>query len=744
MESSTNRQELERREQAEIRKQIALLQSQLVDLPGDTPHNPAPGTPKRKKRQASVLAPATPSPKKRKTGHEPGRRAAQAASTGSSSSSRKLPPSIVASRSSKAHAPSPHVSTVEQPPSTVLKKLASAHASSSRVTPAEAVTRSSDFTEKPAHFERPVPERDDRLALVEELLPGPVEHKAPFDDPHFEKLEPNSGIRLSSREVEHETVQEHLRGRYYLSPSKLYSVIRLLPNKQGYDVPVGGDWLTIAVVAERGPLKYSQAPVGTGREENATQDDENTMDQLELSPNKSTNPPRPNPYKGKGKGKAEAETNKPSGKRYVNLKLVDFGCRMRSSSTTGGQAAIRGDAFLSLLLFESDGYDVVAYPDGRKEKLYKGGSRGAFEKISKLKEGAVVALLNPRILKPFQRSGDVPHPTDNILAITPESVGSILVIGHAQDLGMCNVVKRDGKVCGGWCDKRVSDVCEWHMQHAVQRQRAGRAEFSVGTSGMTTQAKKKPAYDPARKWGLTPEDSGVGSTYVVSGHIVSNGSDPRSLYVSETVGRDAQAKAARKLSSKDTDLALRKLLQRDKEGTKALAKAREFVKHAQQSESGKGVEGKAKGKGKASDAKDIQLVSLDSEESEEEDERPKKNVYSAELIRQLGFDPTAKDGKRSTDPNVKGKLDALAALQSTRNIELGPRPGKKISCVQRPQRTLVEPPSSLFQGSRHSPERENSPLNFPASDSEDEGTASVPVKFVNLDDSSDLEIEPAT
>ena len=54
------------------------------------------------------------------------------------------------------------------------------------------------------------------------------------------------------------------------------------------------------------------------------------------------------------------------------------------------------------------------------------------------------------------------------------------MIGRAQDLGMCAVVKRDGKVCGSWCDKRVSDVCEWHVQNAVERRRAGRAEFSTG------------------------------------------------------------------------------------------------------------------------------------------------------------------------------------------------------------------------------------------------------------------------
>ena len=53
--------------------------------------------------------------------------------------------------------------------------------------------------------------------------------------------------------IPHDDFQDYLRGRYYLSPSKLYSVVRLLPNKQGYDVPVCGDWLTIAVVAERAP-----------------------------------------------------------------------------------------------------------------------------------------------------------------------------------------------------------------------------------------------------------------------------------------------------------------------------------------------------------------------------------------------------------------------------------------------------------------------------------------------------------
>ena len=166
----------------------------------------------------------------------------------------------------------------------------------------------------------------------------------------------------------------------------LYSVIRLLPNKQGYDVPVEGDWVTIAVVAERGPIKFSKAPVGLGRED------------------EGDGPKGKQPVKAKDKKNPSEEQTRPQGKKYVNLKLIDFGCRTRSSNT-GGQATIRGDASLSLLLFESDGFDTVTNDNtNREQKIYKGGSRGAFESMAKLREGAVVALLNPRVLKPFQAS----------------------------------------------------------------------------------------------------------------------------------------------------------------------------------------------------------------------------------------------------------------------------------------------------------------------------------------------------
>lgn len=276
----------------------------------------------------------------------------------------------------------------------------------------EALKRSSGFAERPAELsETPSVQhgaaRDDRLALIEELEPGPYDHLPPIGDPLFDDFEPNSGIRLSyvliyacvlhskylfpfrSRAIAHDDLQNYLTGRYYVSPSRLYSCIRLLPGNQAYDVPVPGDWITIAVVAERGPVKYSRAPVTIPKL------DGNSADAKSKSKKK----------------KQDDETSKPSGKKYVNVKLVDFGARSAKSSSS--VVTIRGDALLTLLLFESDGYDLVTYDEdgrgGRKpkpRKVYKGGSRGAFESMSKLKEGDVIALLNPRVLKPFQVFGE--------------------------------------------------------------------------------------------------------------------------------------------------------------------------------------------------------------------------------------------------------------------------------------------------------------------------------------------------
>jgi len=153
---------------------------------------------------------------------------------------------------------------------------------------------------------------------------------------------------------------------------------------------VDGEWVTIAVVAERGSINQTRAPVGLEREEDDT-----------TGRNNKPFPGKSNAGKARTTGSAPP---KPLGKKYVNLKLIDFGCRS-DSGANGGKLVIRGDAFLSLLLFESDSFDTLdTNSGGLPKKIYKGGSKGAFEHMSKLREGAVIALLTPKILKPFQVS----------------------------------------------------------------------------------------------------------------------------------------------------------------------------------------------------------------------------------------------------------------------------------------------------------------------------------------------------
>ena len=185
---------------------------------------------------------------------------------------------------------------------------------------------------------------------------------------------------------------------------------------------------------------------------------------------------------------------------------------------------------------------------------------------------------------------------------------------------------------------------------------------------------RKAAYDPQRKWGLAPAEGGNvapspevdGATYIVAGHVVAGGK--RDLFVNENVGREAQARAARKANSRDTDVVLKRLLARDKEGMKAVQEARKFAKNVlgKQNAEGKALRKdaasrkKRKKKGEGDDMSDGDSESgIDggegcaSESGDVSGDKPTKNAYSARVIKELGFDPTAlkssRDGRRKDD-----------------------------------------------------------------------------------------------
>ncbi|KAJ7799774.1 hypothetical protein B0H14DRAFT_3114040 [Mycena olivaceomarginata] len=454
--------------------------------PGHGLRRPGPSFPKRRKLDKGViLAPRTPSPISILFPHP-------------ASSSLEKQPEFV---------------PVKPAASTLLSKLAHVNRQPFDKVEPEPLIRSSAFTDTPRDpsvSSSTVPQRDDRLAIVETLDVGPVDHKPPFDDPYFQQLEPNSGIRLSCIACwyPHEDIQDHLRGRYYLSPSRLYSAVAFSRTSKDMTSPSRATGSPSRSWLRRGPLQIQQGAGGD------------------------------HPGRGRPQGKGQSAAQNRAGKKFINIKLVDFWCAPRALRRLppAGKLSSEATRCCPLLLFESDGFETVPQEEGQPKKVYRGGSRGAFEQMCDLKEGDV-------------RSNDTPHPTTNVLAITPESASSILVIGRAKDLGLCVAVKRDGKVCKSWCDTRVSDVCEWHLQHAVEQRRANRPEVYCRTSGMSmTAGKRKADYDPRRKWGLKPLDESSGATYLVSGHIIHAGRvDPRdSLFVSENIGREGQAKAARK------------------------------------------------------------------------------------------------------------------------------------------------------------------------------------------------------
>jgi minichromosome maintenance protein 10 len=179
--------------------------------------------------------------------------------------------------------------------------------------------------------------------------------------------------------------------------------------------------------------------------------------------------------------------------------------------------------------------------------------------------------------------------------------------------------------------------------------------------------KRKAAYDPQRKWGLSPAaangSSGTpssssqaemeGATYVVAGHIVASaaGGKQHDMFLKESLGREAQARAARRANSHDTDVTLKRLLKRDKEGMRAVQEARRFAIETGKKKRPRVADGKPVEK-EGGDVGDGESSEMDDEEDDEGTggalaDKPRstkttKNAYTARVIKDLGFDPTAK------------------------------------------------------------------------------------------------------
>ncbi|KHJ32354.1 putative primase zinc finger [Erysiphe necator] len=103
----------------------------------------------------------------------------------------------------------------------------------------------------------------------------------------------------------------------------------------------------------------------------------------------------------------------------------------------------------------------------------------AFEKFWKMTPGTIIAILNPLILPPPRDKID----TGKFSLMLNSNADTILEIGTARDLGFCKSVKRDGKICNSWVNKRHTEFCEYHVSARLNKTHASRMEVNTMTFG---------------------------------------------------------------------------------------------------------------------------------------------------------------------------------------------------------------------------------------------------------------------
>ncbi|AFR95873.1 hypothetical protein CNAG_06588 [Cryptococcus neoformans var. grubii H99] len=517
---------------------------------------------------------------------------------------------------------------------------------------------------------KPVIRRDEEdSTLIEELELGPKQFGPdPEGEDEWLGVEPNSNIRLKKRVMPHADLQEFLTGRYYLPPSKLYSVVRLSRDGTSYDVPADDEWVTIAVVAQRGPIKISgmkEKRVGSDREDNNDNDNDDDNDDSEDEADYSDSDDQDGEGSGdikdligeKGrsfekpkitkKKKVKESSSKDDWKKhreprkYINFTLCAMPHRSRNAS------APSGDALLHLLLFEADHVVRIEHGNGEVTKSYRGGSGGAYEKWCNLPEGSVIAILNPRIWRNLKGQHAKPHPMEFPLGLNPVSDDSIAVIGQARDLGRCTAVQRDGSRCKSWVDLRQNPICEYHVHAAVRKNKSGRGEFTASTNSFTiingTRTAKlnnrKGLLPPAgaRPAARGPDNGGGGGTYIVGGGVINTGTFGDEN-IAGRLGRSRAEKKKRRQQKKEAEKEFQVLYERER-----------------------GIGGGTTG-GMYLEALKRKHKKEESLSEGDEDELERKPVFSAEAIKRIGYDPSAKRGQFSKEEDQK-RMGTIATLE---------------------------------------------------------------------------------
>ena len=122
----------------------------------------------------------------------------------------------------------------KKPKNNTAKSVAKPRGRSNEPAPSTVIERLTSFNEPVAKPAEPQVtgnyghRRDERLVLVENLRPGPYQHKNPPDDPNFDKFEPHSSIRLSyAPPVPRNRLHPNTRSVYFIIDREISHTINL-------------------------------------------------------------------------------------------------------------------------------------------------------------------------------------------------------------------------------------------------------------------------------------------------------------------------------------------------------------------------------------------------------------------------------------------------------------------------------------------------------------------------------------
>ncbi|KAK3070873.1 hypothetical protein LTR53_009671 [Teratosphaeriaceae sp. CCFEE 6253] len=144
----------------------------------------------------------------------------------------------------------------------------------------------------------------------------------------------------------------------------------------------------------------------------------------------------------------------------------------------------------------------------------------AFDQFWKLTPGTLLAILNPEILPPKPGQRD----TGRFSLKLGSSEDSVMEVGVARDLGYCSAVRKDGQKCDAWVDKRSTEICEFHLDLFVEKQRRGRMEVNTmfrshgtGDPMATRGGVRRRGAKPEGQMGVT-QSREYGTLYSVPGY----------------------------------------------------------------------------------------------------------------------------------------------------------------------------------------------------------------------------------